>query len=181
MTHMMVPSSSEPTAINRAGCIWSVASTTVSMVAMKNMWWPVRKTYFRGVMRAMSRLTAKPPIITQATWAPNSAAAMETMASFVGTTPWAPVACRISSPNGVREAMTTFAPAPRIRKPEDGLQCAADDLAGALAQRDQADRGDDANQVGRDREDLGDDEVDDGHVRFLTSPTGSPWRSRRRP
>ena len=42
------------------------------MVAMKKVWWPVRKTYLSGVNRASRMLTTNPAIITQATWAPNS-------------------------------------------------------------------------------------------------------------
>ena len=67
--------------------------------------------------RASTRLIAKPRIISHDTWAPYSAWATATIASLVGTTPWAPVAPRIMAPSGSSEAMTSVAPAPISRNP----------------------------------------------------------------
>ena len=69
-------------------------------------------------MKRASRIaTTKPRIISHATWAPNSSCAMPAIASLVGTTPWAPSAPWIITPSGVREAVTSVAPAPMSRKP----------------------------------------------------------------
>ncbi len=115
-------SSTEPSSTEPAEGRPVAASTMVSSVAMNRVWWPVRKTYRSGVKRARTRLSANPAIMVQATWAPNSSWAMATIASLVGTTPWAPVAPWIIVPKGSRAAVTRPAPAPMSRKPSTALR-----------------------------------------------------------
>ena len=117
---------------------------------MNSVWWPVREDVAQRRERASSRLIAKPRIINQATCAPNWFCAMPTMASLVGTTPLVPAAPLDHHAQRPQRATTSPAPAPMSRKPSVAFNAPPITLTDALAQRDQADGGDDADEIGRD-------------------------------